>query len=152
MEPLIKNSIDARYNAFSNFYTVEDDKVKAKIEELFKKINALGEESKDVMDFESKFASSPLNSEYTKLFTEIASSSTPVAFESEVTPVVKDDKEYLVEEVKSDAEYLMDDLTQPIRRKAREEFDSRLRDTPLGTIEQVDNMHHLFNKWFKKGE
>lgn len=156
MEELIKNSIDARYNAFMNYYDITDKSIQKKIDDLFKKINELGESSKDVMDFESKFAASPLNGEYTSLFTEIASNSKPcVSHDAMVEPVVKDDKEYLVEEIESDAKYVMEDLSMPARRAAREAFDSKMRDTPLGQIEQASNTAYLFKRIFnkhKKGE
>ena len=38
MDQFIKNSIDARYNAFTSSYVINDD-LKKKIDDLFKKIN-----------------------------------------------------------------------------------------------------------------
>ena len=63
---------------------------------------------------------------------------------------VKNDKEYLKEEVASEAKYLLNDLTMPARRKAREEFDKKMRDTPLGKIEQISNTASVFRRIFKK--
>lgn len=147
MDQFIKNSIDARYNAFTSSYVINDD-LKKKIDDLFKKINKLGEESKDVMDFENKFASSPLNNEYTNLFTEIASSSQVIIPKS--VDEEKSKTSEVMDEIASDAKYLVDDITMPARRKAREELDSKLRDTPLGKIEQLSNTANVFKRIFKK--
>ena len=43
-----------------------------KIDDLFKRINEFGEKLSDVNQFETEFAQSPLNSEYTNIFVEIA--------------------------------------------------------------------------------
>lgn len=72
MDESIKNSIEARRNAITNLYDVKACKMEAKFNKLFEGIEKLGKESKDVMDFESKFAASPLNQEYLNFFTEIA--------------------------------------------------------------------------------
>ena len=51
---------------------------------------------------------------------------------------------------KDDLEYVADEAMQPVRRAVKEEIRSKLRDTPLGDIEQVSNTKSLFDKWFKK--
>ena len=38
----------------------------------------------------------------------------------------------------------------PARRKAREEMDSKLRDTPYGKIEQINNMSWLGRRFINK--
>ncbi len=38
----------------------------------------------------------------------------------------------------------------PARRIARDKFDQKMRDTPLGKIEQASNMTYLFKRFFKK--
>jgi dTDP-L-rhamnose 4-epimerase len=58
--------------------------------------------------------------------------------------------EQALEDVADDAKLMVEDITMPARRKAREEFDSKLRDTPLGKVEQANNMFHLFKKFGKK--
>ena len=64
MDSIVKQSIDGRKMAFSSAYELTDV-YKKKIDELFKKIEELGETCKDAMDFETKFMASPLNQEYT---------------------------------------------------------------------------------------
>ena len=150
MDEMIKQSIEARRNAFLSSYEIDDDAIKKEIDELFQKMNKLGEECKDVMEFETKFASSPLSGEYMKLFTRMASSGKQINYGSNINNAETESaSEYIAREVESDVNYLADDLTQPIRRKAREEFDSKMRDTPLGDIEQASNTISLFEKWLK---
>ena len=148
MDNIVKQSIDGRYMAFSNSYELTDV-YKKKVDELFKKINELGEKASDAMDFESKFAASPLNKEYTDLFTEIATNCKCIIPEP-VENDVKSDKEQLKDEIIGDVKYAVKDLTLPARRKAREEFDSKMRDTPLGKIEQASNTLNVFKRIFKK--
>ena len=73
MDQYIKQSIQSRKEAIFNAYEVGADG-KKKIEALFTEIEKLGEKCKDVGEFESEFASSPLNQKYLDLFTEIATS------------------------------------------------------------------------------
>lgn len=73
MDENIKNSIEIRKSAILNAYDLKDEN-KKKFDSLFEKIETLGKESKDVADFEDKFAKSSLSAEYNNLFTEIAMS------------------------------------------------------------------------------
>ena len=72
MDNIIQNSIDARKNAIFNAYDIIDSNILEKVEQLFEKMNTLGMECKDIMEFESKLASSSLNQEYIDLFTSIS--------------------------------------------------------------------------------
>ncbi len=148
MDQYVKQSIDGRYAAFSNSYELTDI-YKKKVDYLFKKINELGETATDAMDFETKFSSSPLNKEYNDLFTEIATNLKCIIPEP-VENDVKSNKEQVLDEVASDVKYAVDDLTMPARRIAREKFDSKMRDTPLGKIEQASNTFNVFKRIFKK--
>jgi hypothetical protein len=76
MDKLIKQSIDARKNAFSASYKV-DAEMQKKIDALFVEIDKLGEKCKDAGEFEAEFQKSPLNQKYLDLFTEIATKCTP---------------------------------------------------------------------------
>ena len=148
MNEYVKQSIEGRRLAFSNSYELTDV-YKKRVEELFKKIEELGEKASDAMDFETKFASSPLNTEYTNLFTEIATNCKciiPINSETEV----KSNGEAIMDDVMSDVKYVVEDLSMPARRKAREAIDSKINDTPLGDIRQASNTISLFKKIFKK--
>ena len=74
MDKNIKQSIDARKNAFSASFEV-DAEMQGKIDALFVEIEKLGDSCKDVGEFEAEFSKSPLNQRYLDLFTEIATSS-----------------------------------------------------------------------------
>jgi hypothetical protein len=78
MDRLIKQSIDARKNAFSASYNI-DAEMQKKIDALFVEIDKLGEKCKDAGEFEAEFSKSPLNQKYLDLFTEIATKCTPKA-------------------------------------------------------------------------
>ena len=149
MDSVVKSCIDGRRMAFSSAYELTDV-YKKKVDDLFKRIEDFGKDCTDAMDFETKFASSPLNKEYTDLFTEVASNCKYILPPPVDNPNVKSDAEYYKEEAISDAKYLAKDLTMPARRKAREEFDKKMRDTPLGKIEQASNTASVFRRLFRK--
>ena len=150
MTDIVKQCIDARHDAFYSTYEIVDENLKKKIEDLFQKIEKFAKDINDSMEFETKFQSSPLNKEYTDLFTLVATSCKMIERKVDDNPNVKSDAEYLKDEALSDAKYIVKDLTLPARRKAREAFDSKMRDTPLGKIEQIGNMASLFKRFRKK--
>lgn len=149
MNDVVKQCIEGRRMAFSSAYELTDV-YKKKVDELFKKIEDFGKDINDGMEFETKFAASPLNKEYTDLFTEVATNCKYILPPPVENTDVKSDKERLKEEALSDAKYIAKDLTLPARRAAREAFDKKMRDTPLGTIEQARNTASVFGRLFKK--
>ncbi len=149
MDSVVKSCIDGRRMAFSSAYELTDVYQK-KVDELFKRIEDFGKDCTDAMDFETKFASSTLNKEYTDLFTEVSQNCKYILPPPVDNPDVKSDKEYIKDEVLSDVKYMAKDLTMPARRKAREALESKLRDSPLGKIEQARNTASLFGRLFKK--
>lgn len=74
MDEYVKQTIEARKNAFSASYNISAEMQK-KIDVLFGEIEKLGAKCKDVSEFEAEFAKSPLNQKYLDLFTEIATNS-----------------------------------------------------------------------------
>ena len=149
MNEFVKQSIDGRRMAFSSAYELTDV-YKKKVDELFKRIEDFGKDCTDAMDFETKFAASPLNQEYINLFTEVSQNCKYILPPPVDNPNVKSDAEYYRDEAISDAKYLAKDLTMPARRAAREEFDKKMRDTPLGTIEQASNTAWVVKRLFGK--
>ncbi len=149
MDKYVQQSIDARKQAFLDTYEIEDESLKVKINTLFKKIEELGNTSLDSLDFEKKFASSSLNKEYTDLFTEIATKS---KIKENVNCSFEEEKNNnnTLDEIASETKYIVKEATLPARRRAREAFDSKLRDTPLGKIEQIGNTANVFRRFFKK--
>lgn len=75
MDNYIRQSIDARKNAFSASFEISA-KMQEKINSLFVEIEKLGEKCKDVGEFESEFSKSPLSQQYMDLFMENASETT----------------------------------------------------------------------------
>ena len=71
MDEYVKQSIDSRKQAIFNTYELNDEMQK-KVDKLFTEIEKLGKSCKDVGEFESEFAKSPLNQQYMDLFTEVA--------------------------------------------------------------------------------
>ena len=94
-----------------------------------------------------------LNKRYIEIFTKVCKNCTPKTIDNN-NEYIKSDEERAIENLQSEAKYLVEDISMPARRKAREEMDSKLRDTPLGKIEQASNMTYLFkrvaNKFKKK--
>ena len=71
MDKYINQSITARREAFGASFEI-DAEAHGKIDALFAEIEKLGAKCKDVGEFETEFAKSPLNQRYLDLFTEIA--------------------------------------------------------------------------------
>ena len=151
MNELIKNSVDARKNAFFNTYNITDEKVKKDIEELFNKIDDFAKKYDDLTKFEADFANSSLNQDYINLFTTIASKFSANDFSNDSE--ISNNKSEVLDEIKSDAKYLVEDLTHPLRHEAREKFDSTLRDIPVvGDVIQTKQTMDLLNKYKKNSK
>jgi len=151
MDNVVKKCIDGRRMAFSSVYELTD-LYKKKVDELFKKIEEFGKSCNDVMDFETKFASSPLNKEYTDLFTEVSQNCKYILPPSIDNHDIKTNKEQIKDEVLSEAKYLAREMSMPARRAAREKFDSKMRETPLGKIEQASNTAWVIKRLFGKNK
>ena len=76
MDEYVKSSIDSRKQAIFSSYKVPE-KMKQKIDDLFKEIEKLGATCKDAGEFETKFAASPLSKRYTDIFVELATPGAP---------------------------------------------------------------------------
>ena len=147
MDSSVKVSIDARRDAFKNAYELSNE-FDEEIETLFKKIYEFGNSCSDAIDFENKFMSSTLNEEYNNLFVKIGSKCPLKKYEYN-EPIQESKGKKILDEASSDAKYIADEISMPARRQARMQMESKLRDTPLGKVEQASNMFHLFKK-FKK--
>ena len=150
MDSVVKASIDGRKTAFFSAYDIKDENLIKEIEELFNRIYEFGEDCKDSMQFETAFATSPLNTEYINLFTKVAQSCPPIVREETPTNV-KSDEEYLKEELESEARYQMREATLPARRIAREAATQAARRTPIvGDLMQAKQTLDLFGKFRNK--
>lgn len=150
MNDVVKISIDGRKNAIFSAYDIKDQSIINKIEDLFRRINELGETCKDSMDFESKFASSELNQEYIQLFTEIATKCPQIVRQTEERHV-KSDAECIAEDVASEIRYQVKDATLPLRRQVHEEALKTARNTPIiGEIMEAKQYADFFGRFKKK--
>ena len=70
MDEYVKQTIEARKNAFSASYNISAEMQK-KIDVLFGEIEKLGANCKDVSEFEAEFAKSPLNQKYLDLLNKV---------------------------------------------------------------------------------
>lgn len=146
----IENSIDSRRQAFFNAYEINDSELIGKINILFSKIEEFGKNCNDVMDFENKFATSNLSQEYINLFTEIGMKCSPKNISSEPAEV-KNDKEYMMDDIKSEIKYQADSLSQPIRHEIYQETYDKVRDIPIvGESLNVKQHFDFFSKFKKK--
>ncbi|MBO4245356.1 MAG: hypothetical protein J5892_01295 [Bacilli bacterium] len=144
MDENIKNSIKARKEAFTNAYIIEDQSLLKMIDDLFNKINEFGTTCRDVMDFETKFAISPLNQEYIDLFTKIATTSKPIIYESNED--VKSDAEYLKDEIMDDLKYASKEITRPVRRNIKAKLYDKVRDIPGVSQVMLAKQYHDLGK------
>jgi hypothetical protein len=149
MNEIVKASINGRKEAFFNAYEINDDEIKAKIEDLFKRINTFGEEHE--ANFEADFLSSPLNQEYIDLFTFVATRCKAKVYESSNN--VKSDSDYVKDEIASEIKYQAKEATFPLRRKVREKVESEMRDLPIiGDAMTVKQHVDFFGRFKKKDE
>lgn len=150
MNDIVKMSIDGRKTAFYSAYEIKDESLIKEIDELFNKIYEFCEDCKDSMQFETAFATSPLNTEYINLFTKVAQTCPPIVREEAPTNV-KSDEEQLKEELESEAKYRMKEATLPARRIAREAATQAARRTPIvGDVMQAKQTLDLFGKFRRK--
>lgn len=127
MNEMVKNSIDARKNAIYNTYEVTNDKLKKEIDELFDKIYEYGKDMKGQTEFESKFPTSPLNQEFIDMFTKVAQSSPMVQDLKNQNNVASDVANMALDEV----EMGVDSLTHPMRHKAYQAANDKIRNLPI---------------------
>ena len=130
MDEYIKISIDSRKNSLFNLYEITDENIKNKIEELFKKIEEFGKTCSNAGDFEVKFATSELNTEYINMFTELSTKYTMKPQEQSVN-TAKTDKEEAVEKIKDEAEYVLDNASLPARKAINKKIAGALKDVPI---------------------
>ena len=129
----IKTAINGRKDAFFTAYDITDQNVINDINELFGRIEELGKTCKDYLDFESKFAASPLNQEYINMFTKVATSCTSKLQPVEDKPAdTESDSERLAKEAADDARFAVEEAMSPLRHQAYEARTQALRSTKVG--------------------
>lgn len=152
MEESVKLSIEGRKNAIFNAYEVPDN-MQARIKELFNKIEELGKSCKDSADFEAKFASGPLNAEYTQLFTDLAMSGAKCKFGPAPGEIEEVDQAEVAKDLAKDyAEMEVEGAAQSVRGRAYRAAESKVRDIPvIGDAIDMKRKIDFFTR-FKKEE
>ncbi|MBR5669912.1 hypothetical protein IKX12_02420 [Candidatus Saccharibacteria bacterium] len=147
----VKFSIDNRKTAIENAYELTAD-AKKKVDSLFKEIEAFGASCKDSIDFETKFATSPLNQKYTALFTEIAQTckSVLMSIPDPVLPPEQTAGDVVADLAKTEAELAVDGTIQHFRGRAYRAAHDKARDIPVvGDAIDLKNKIDFFSR-FKK--
>lgn len=140
MNDIKVSCIDSRKMALTSTYEGNDPKILKMIDEFFIKVEEFAKDCVDVADFESKFASSPLNIEYTNLFTKIMGNNIDL-------------KKEIKEEAVFTGEQIVDDLTHQARMDARSSAEATLRNTPIiGDVMTAKQHFDLFSRFKKKDE
>jgi hypothetical protein len=140
MNDSVKASVDSRKTAIYNAYDINKDDVKAKVEDLFKRIEEFAATCSDSMNFETKFASNPLNQEYIEIFTFVATNCP-----TKLQPVT--------ENAASDVKYMVDDLSSPMRHQAYQATYDAARDVPvLGEVMTAKQHFDFFSRFKRKKE
>lgn len=147
MDENIKNSIEARKTAITNTYKLEGE-LKTESDALFKKIEELGKSSKDVTDFEAKFAASPLNKEYTDFFTKVATKNISLGNVAKASGTSVG--EMVAEGVMDAAGSRLKQVVAPTRAQVHQAAYDKARDIP-GVGEAMSIKQHVdFFSRFKK--
>ena len=135
MDDNIRISIDSKKNAILNTYYIDNNEIDNKIEDLFKRIEEFASTCSDIQDFETKFATSPLNQEYTNIFTEVATKCP-----------LKITEDNPIQESSSNNE-LLDDLTHPMKTQLYQKKMDFLRELPVvGDIMEVKQHKDMLDK------
>lgn len=146
----IYTAIKSRKDAFFTAYNIKDEKLIAKIDELFARIEEFGKTCSDYMDFETKFATSPLNQEYIAMFTEVATSQTSNLQPVEDSPNAETDEEYYAREAADDLRFAAKEATQPLRHQAYMAGTEALRSNKVGNALFNLNNHLETANHFRK--
>ncbi|MBR1386460.1 MAG: hypothetical protein IJ568_06490 [Bacilli bacterium] len=138
MEEIIKSCIEPRKTALMSTYDIKDQGALKNIEDYFKKLEEFAKDCKNQMDFETKFASSPLAQEYTDLFVMVSKIA-----DGTINVEEKSYAEELSDELK-------DDAIMFARRKAHQKAYDTARDIPILGEAMTAKQHFDFFSRFRK--
>ena len=141
MNDIKMNCIESRRNAIFASYNVKDPGTLKMIEDYFEKLEEFSKNCSDVMDFETKFSTSPLAKEYGDLFVLIMNSEPDI---NGNIPVKEVEEEYTIQDE------IKDDINREIRRKARQDIYDKARDIPVLGEALTAKQHFDFFSRFKK--
>lgn len=153
MDELIKNSIKTRKDALFNSYDIKEKSILNKIEDLFNRINQLGEKCSDANEFETEFANSSLNQEYLNLFTEVATTCKPKNL-SNNTDYSYDNSisgDEILEDVTDVIKDQADSAINYTKRQVNQEVYDKVRNIPLvGEALEIKQYKDFFGRFKKK--
>lgn len=137
MNDIITNCVESRKTALMGVINPNDEVLKKDCEDFFERVKEFASTCSDVNDFETKFQTSNLGSEYTSLFTRAMSYGTVEEKEPTVGEQIRDE--------------FVDDVNHAVRRKARQEAYDQVRDIPgVGKVVEAKQMFDLFGRFRKK--
>ena len=131
MEKGIEKSIQTRKQSIYDYYSILE-RDKEKVEKVFSDMEHLGEECKNVAEFERRLAESPINREYMDLFKilkvkkSFAAKSMAQSYKSAMA-----DPETRRQAVKDEVKYAIDSATHPARVRANDAMMKELYNTPV---------------------
>lgn len=131
MESGIEKSIQTRKQSIYDYYTIPEND-KEKVDKVFSDMEKLGEESKDVAEFERKLTENPINQEYLDLFKVLKvkkSFVTKTMVQSYKNAM--SDPETRRQAIKDDIKYAVESATQPARVRANDAMMGELYSTPV---------------------
>ena len=147
----VETAIKGRKDAFFAAYDIKDEALLKEIDDLFARISEFGKTCSDYMDFETKFATSPLNQEYINMFTKVATTSA-----SKLQPVQEStepeisEEERLKAEMADDLRFAAKEATQPLRHQTYMAGTEAMRSTKVGNALWNLNNHLETANHFRK--
>ena len=148
----VKLSVNGRKDAIFNYFEVNDEGIKQKVEDLFKRIEEFAKDCKDSTDFEAKFATSELNQEYINIMTEVGTKCKSKVYTADPSDT-KSDADIIKEDVEYEMKEAVDSMGRRVRRDANEKMLSEARSTPIiGDVLEAKQYMDLFGKFKKKGK
>ena len=146
----VELSVKGRKDAIFNYFEVNDDSIKQKADELFKRIEEFAKDCKDSPDFEAKFASSDLNQEYISLMTEVGTKCKSKVYTADPSDT-RSDADIIKEDVEYEMKEAVDSMGRRVRRDANEKMLKEARSTPIiGDILEVKQYNDMFGRFKKK--
>ena len=137
MSEEVKNCIESRRTAIFN-YNITDQAVLDKVNDYFKRVEEFAKDIKTANEFENAFATSGYSQEYIDLFELILN------FDTRANSFSSDVAEAAGSEIK-------EELRHQTSRRARQELDSALLDTPVvGDVIGAKHTFDFFKKFRKK--
>ena len=129
--------VESRRNAILPMIEGKGEAIKQMVDNFFKRLEKFADECSDVTDFETKFATSELATEYAELFTTVMNDGSEEPEEKSIGQEV--------------AEELKDDVTHAVKRQARQEAYDKARDIPgVGEALEVKQYADFFGRFRRK--